>query len=90
MHTLLGDLLIIAQPSWMNHHQLVWYEPLTLALTHLGQVTHICVSKLTIIGSANGMSSGRRQAIIWTNDGIPLIGPLETNFSENSIEIKTF
>ena len=27
---------------------------------------HICVSKLTIIGSDNGLSPGWRQAIIWT------------------------
>ena len=52
-------------------------------LTHWGRVTHICVSKLTIIGSDNGLSPGRRQAIIWTNAGILLIGPLGTNFSEN-------
>ena len=29
-----------------------------------GRVTHICVDKLTIIGSHNGLSPGRRQAII--------------------------
>ena len=56
-------------------------------LTHWGRVTHICVSKLTIIASDNGLSPGRRQAIIWTNAGILLIGPLGTNFSEISIEI---
>ena len=28
---------------------------------------HICVSLLTIIGSDNGLSPERRQAIIWTN-----------------------
>ena len=55
-----------------------------------GRVTHICVSKLTIIGSDKGLSPGRRQAIIWTNDGILLIGALETNFSEILIEIQTF
>ena len=33
-------------------------------LTHCGRATHICVSKLTIIGSDNGLSPGRRQAII--------------------------
>ena len=38
-------------------------------LTHWAQVTHICVSKLTIIGSDNGLSPDRRQAIIWTNNG---------------------
>ena len=53
-------------------------------------MTHICVSKLTIIGSDNGLSPGRRQAIIWTNAGILLIGPLGTNFNETSIEIHTF
>ena len=61
-----------------------------IALTHWGRVTHICVSNLTIIGSDNGLSPGRRQAIIWTNAGILLIGPLGTNFSEISIEILPF
>ena len=55
-------------------------------------MTHICVSKLTIIGSDNGLAPDRRQAIIWTNAGILLIGPLGTNFSEifSEIEILTF
>ena len=57
-------------------------------LTHWGRVTHICVGELTIIVSDNGLSSGRRQAIIGTNVGILLIGPHGTNFSE--IEILTF
>ena len=61
-----------------------------LTLTHWGRVTHICVSKLPIVGSDNGLSPDRRQAIIWTNAGILLIGPLGTNFSEISIEILTF
>ena len=59
-------------------------------LTHWGRVTHIFVSKLTIIGSDNGLSPGRRQAIIWINAGILLIGPLGTNFIEIYIEILTF
>ena len=59
-------------------------------LTHWGRVTHICVSKLTIIASDNGLSPGRRQAIIWTNDGLLLIWPLGTNFSEILIEIHSF
>ena len=50
-------------------------------------MTHICVSKLTSIGSDNGLSPGRRQAINWTNAGILIIGPLGTNFSEILIEI---
>ena len=52
------------------------------SLTHWGQVMHICVGKLIIIGSDNGLSPGRRQAIIWNNAGIWLMGPLGTNFSE--------
>ena len=37
-------------------------------LTHWGQVMHICIGKLTIIGSD--------KAIIWTNAGILLIRTL--------------
>ena len=53
-------------------------------------MTHICVSKLTINGSDNGLSPGRRQAIIWTNDGILLIRSLLTNFREILLGIQTF
>ena len=59
-------------------------------LTHWGRVTHICVSKLTIIGSDDGLSPGRPQAIIWTNAGILLIRTLGTNFSEILGEIHSF
>ena len=50
-------------------------------LNSWGWVTHKCV------GSDNGLSPGWRQAIIWTNAGILLIGPLGTNFSEILIQI---
>ena len=53
-------------------------------------MTHICVSKLTSIGSDKGLPPVRRQAIIWTNAGILLIGPLRTNFSGIFIEIHAF
>ena len=53
-------------------------------------MTHISVSKLTIIGSNNGLSPDRRRVIIWTNAGILLIGPLGTNFSVILIKILTF
>ena len=62
--------------------------------THWGRVTHICISrcisKLTTIGSDNGLLPDRLQAIIWTNAGILLIRPLGTNFSEIIVEILTF
>ena len=59
-------------------------------LTHFGWVTKICVSKLTLICSDNGLSPDRRQAIIWTNAGILSIGPMGTNFSEILIKVHTF
>ena len=64
--------------------------PVYVMLTHWGRVTHIYVSKQTIIGSDNSLSPGRRQAIIWTNAGRLLIRPLETNFNEMLIKILTF
>ena len=44
-----------------------------ISLTDGGRMTHICVGKLTIICSDNGLSPGRPQAITWTNAGISLI-----------------
>ena len=67
-----------------------WLTSSLVHLTHWGRVTHICVSTQTIIGSDNGLSPGRRQAIIWTSAGILLIGPLGANFNEIVIEIDTF
>ena len=58
-------------------------------LGYWSRVMHIYVGILTIIGSDNGLSPGRRQAIIWTNAGILLIWRLGTKFSEILIEILT-
>ena len=69
-----------------THHKV----PAVLILTHWGWVTHICIGQPTSTGSDNGLSPGRRQAIIWTNAGILLIGPLGTNFSEILIGIQSF
>ena len=66
------------------------YAAVTVSLTHWGRVTHICVSKLTIFGSDNGLPPDRRQAIIWTNAGILLIRTLGTNLSEILGEIHSF
>ena len=56
-------------------------------ITHQGRVTHICISKQTIIGTDNGLLPGRRQAIISTNSGILSFQTLGTNFSEILSEI---
>ena len=60
------------------------------SLTHWGRATHICVNNLSIFASDNGLSPGRRQAIIWTNAAILLIGPMAINFSEIFIVIQIF
>ena len=71
--------------SWGQCQAVLTMKP----LTHWGRVTHKFVSNLTTIVSDNGLSPGRRQAIIY-NAGILLIGPLGTNFSEILILIHTF
>ena len=58
--------------------------------TYWSQVMHICVSKLTIIGSDNGLSPCRHQPIIWTSAGILLVGSRGTNLTDILIDIQTF
>ena len=50
---------------------------ISFVLNHWGRVTHVCVGKLTIIDSDNGLSPEQRKTIIWTNAGILSIGPWE-------------
>ena len=80
-----GPLLLTE--SWTCINIMVWIKEIYIYLTHWGRVTHICVGKLTIIGSDKGLPSDWRQAIIWTNAEILLIG---TNFNDILIEIYTF
>ena len=56
-------------------------------LIHRGWVTYICVNKLTITGSDRGLWPDQRQAIIWNNAGLLLIGPFGTNLNKILIEI---
>ena len=65
-------------------------KAITNTLTHWGRMTHICVRDITIIGSNNGLSPERRQAIIWTKAVLLLTGPLGTNFSQIVIKIQMF
>ena len=91
-HAQLNILLTVSNKQNLVETPLVtmrWSSVLCHHLTHWGRVTHICVNKLTIIGSDNSLAPVRRQAIIWTNDGISLIGPLGTNFSEMLFKIHT-
>ena len=78
--------------KWMFNYD-VWFTFLdsnNILLTHWGRVTHIWFSKLTIIGSDNGLSPDWRQTIIWTNAGILIFWPLGTKFSEVLIRIEIF
>ena len=81
-----GSVLILHLPYEIHNDE----PKFRIMLTHWGRVMHICVGKLTIIGWDNSLSPGRRQAIISTNAGILLIGPLGTNFSEILSEIQSF
>ena len=58
-----------------------------IVLTYWARVTHICVSKLTIIGSDNWLFLDWAHAIIRNNAGLILIWPIGTNFSEILIKI---
>ena len=58
----------------------IWYLPYYDAMWY----------KISWNSSDNGLSPGRHQAIIWTNDGILLIRTLGTNFSEILIQIQIF
>ena len=67
--------------SWMGLYCTAYLTEFC-QLTYWGRVTHTYVDNLTIISSDNGLSPGRRQAIIWATIGI-----LATNVSENLIKI---
>ena len=73
-----------------NVLQSLMTEILGSMLINRGQVKHLCVSNLAIIGSVYCLYPGCHQANIWTNAGILLIGPLGTNFSEILFKIQAF
>ena len=64
---------VSADKQGHGHQQMPRQQPIKLVrkhnknertLTHWGRVTHICVDNVTVIGLHNGLSPGRRQAII--------------------------
>ena len=64
------DMFVISITKFcMRIKYLKWHPhlPGDNELTHWGRVTHICVSKITIIGSDNGLSPGQCwNIVIWT------------------------
>ena len=61
---------------------LLYKEIICCELTHWAEWRIYASLNWVIIGSDNGSSPVRRQAIIWTNARILLIHTLGTNFSE--------
>ena len=65
-------------------------EKKSARINSLGPIDAYMFGKLTIIGTDNGLSPGRRQAITWTYAGSLLMRHFGTNFSETLIGIQTF
>ena len=65
----------------------IYYKPIDGSTGCWGRVTHICVSKLTII---DFFVPVRHKAIVWNNAGLVLFGPIKTNYNEIFIGIHIF
>ena len=94
------ELILKYQPIWRRRYHckmwnLSWIVPFSWCCainTLRPSDAYIFVGNLATIGSDNGLSPGRHQAITWTNAGILLIGPswtnlrnkLQWNFNRNS------
>ena len=81
--SVVGDVWINA-PKWAPSFALLWF-----GLTYWSWVTHICVGKLTIIGSDNGLLPDRRQAIHYLNQNWNILNSnlrnkLQWNLKQNS------
>ena len=71
-----------------THRPYLFIKHMGAQITHWGRVTHVCVGKLAIIDSGNGLSPGWRQTIIWINarniTNWTLRNKLQWNFNTNS------
>ena len=79
--------------TWTSVDQDLWCHISSLGqngLTLWGPEMYIYISKLTIIGSGNGLSPLRQQAITWPNVALLSVGLLETTFNEIWIRILSF
>ena len=78
------------QLKWIQNFLNVWQKFFIINL----QISRIYINNEHIseylLYNFKLLAPHRRQAIIWDNAGILLIGPLETNFSEILIKIQTF
>ena len=67
--------------KWLNEPHISWHSK--NQFNYWGRATYISVSKLTIIGSDDGLSPGRHKAIVWTNAGILYNWSPRNNFNWN-------
>ena len=74
------------QSSYEIHDQILYIRSDLLFNSSLPSAAYMC----QCTRSALGQKMAWRQAIIWTNAGILLIGPLGTNFCEVLIKIYIF
>ena len=100
LHTIMLEIDFKQNESIMENFYILWRQKILVAQrttwvdfqvarTIYGSPQATCYFTHCIIGSDNGLSPGRHQAIIWTSAGILLIWPLGTNFNEILIAIHT-
>ena len=80
------DMMMRMCVIWLLRMYVIWWTgcggSIILSLNHKGRVRLYASVNQGNIGSDYGLSPVRRQAIIWNNGGLLLIGSLGTNFSE--------
>ena len=78
--------------SFMTMTMTIWWPRSGVWIYQIvtGVTSVVGVPSTHLVGSDNGLPPGRRQAIIWTNAGILLMGPLGTNFSEIITKVYIF
>ena len=87
-HWCTNKVVATSQTTFSNAFH--WRQVPPFASNFVISLRHIYVGKLIIIGSDNGLSPDRRQAIIWTNALSLSIWPLQTYFNEYLIKIQQF
>ena len=75
--------ICVTGPQWVKGE---WEDSITIQDSCEWWSIHLCSDN----GSDNGSSPIRRRVIIWTSNGLLLIGPLGTDFNEILTEIHTF
>ena len=74
---------------WVINNSIAYYSASYIRDLTVSDFPRICASvNYVTIGSGNGLSPGRPQAITWNNSGLWSMGPLVRNFSKIWIKIE--